>query len=329
MPTASEAQHRKVREAQQILKELGLPKAQQSTRTALVLLAMFGLEPEEPWPAVRSNTLGITECMDWMAVHYPLVKKGRTDPTRYKPNSRESIRRKSVQQLIAAGVLVANSDMPDRTVNDQNNRYEPTAIALEALATFGTPQWEAGLQRFHDEYGILRERWDAERESRRVSVALPGDEEDITLSPGKHSELIRAVVESFRMEFTPGAAVVYLGDTGDKWIVKKDDYLRQLGITVDAHGKMPDVVLHYTDRDWLVLVEAVTSHGPMDGKRVDELKGLFKDAKPGLVLVTAFPDKATFRRFARDIAWETEVWIAENKTHMVHFNGERFLGPYS
>lgn len=328
MPTASEVQHQKVREAQQILKELGLPEAQQSTRTALALLSMIGLEPEEPWSAVRSNPLGITECMDWMADHYPLIKKGQGDPVRYAPNSRESIRRKSVHQLVAAGVLFANSDMPKRTTNDQNNRYEPTSIVLGALATFGTPQWEGGLQRFHEEYGILRERWDAERESHRVPVAL-SDDEDITLSPGEHSEVIRAVVESFRPYFTPGATVVYLGDTGTKWIVNKVDYLQQLGVTVDAHGRMPDVVLHYADRDWLVLIEAVTSHGPMNSKRVDELNALFKDARPGLVFVTAFPDKATFRRFSRDIAWETEVWIAENKTHMVHYNGERFLGPYS
>ncbi|MFS2517149.1 MULTISPECIES: BsuBI/PstI family type II restriction endonuclease [Parabacteroides] len=28
-----------------------------------------------------------------------------------------------------------------------------------------------------------------------------------------------------------------------------------------------------------------------------------------------------------DIAWETEVWIAENPGHMIHFNGDRFIGP--
>ncbi|NLU74432.1 restriction endonuclease [Streptomyces sp. HNM0575] len=329
MPPASEAQHQKVREAREILKELGLPKPQQSTRTALVLLAMLGLEPDSPWPAVRSNPLGITESMDWMADHYPFIKKGRQDPTRYKPNSRESIRRQSVKQLVVAGVLTANSDMPDRTTNDQNNRYEPTPIALAAIATFGTENWQTELQRFHAECGILRERWEAERRARQVPVVLPGDGKEIALSPGKHSEVIRAVVESFAPHFTPGATVVYIGDTGTKWLVNKVDYLEGLGVTVNTHGKMPDVVLHDQERDWLVLVEAVTSHGPVNSVRVDELKELFKDARPGLVFVTAFPDKPTFRRFAPDIAWETEVWIAENRTHMVHYNGERFLGPYS
>ncbi|CQR62791.1 Type-2 restriction enzyme BsuBI [Streptomyces leeuwenhoekii] len=121
---------------------------------------------------------------------------------------------------------------------------------------------------------------------------------------------------------------MYLGDTGSKWIVERPEYLAELGVAVDPHGKMPDVVIHYTDRDWLVLVEAVTSTGPVNSLRVAQLKDLFAGARPGLVFVTAFQTKKKFRQFAADIAWETEVWVAEDSTHMVHFNGERFLGPY-
>ena len=121
---------------------------------------------------------------------------------------------------------------------------------------------------------------------------------------------------------------MYLGDTGSKWIVERPEYLAELGVTVDPHGKMPDVVIHYTDRDWLVLVEAVTSTGPVNSLRVAQLKDLFAGARPGLVFVTAFQTKKKFRQFAADIAWETEVWVAEDSTHMVHFNGERFMGPY-
>ena len=28
------------------------------------------------------------------------------------------------------------------------------------------------------------------------------------------------------------------------------------------------------------------------------------------------------------LAWETEVWVADSPSHMIHLNGERFLGPY-
>jgi type II restriction enzyme len=102
-----------------------------------------------------------------------------------------------------------------------------------------------------------------------------------------------------------------------------------LGVTdIDSHGKMPDVVLHYPERGWLLLVESVTSHGPVDGKRHEELSRLFAKSQAGLVFVTAFPDKATYKKYAGDIAWETEVWIADAPEHMIHFNGSRFLGPY-
>jgi len=94
---------------------------------------------------------------------------------------------------------------------------------------------------------------------------------------------------------------------------------------VDPHGKMPDVVVYHVQKKWLVLIEAVTSHGPVDGKRRDELKRLFADCKAGLVFVTAFLDRGRNGQVLGDISWETEVWVADAPSHMIHFNGERFL----
>jgi type II restriction enzyme len=106
------------------------------------------------------------------------------------------------------------------------------------------------------------------------------------------------------------------------------NYLEGLGVTVDEHGKMPDVVIHDVVRDWLVLVEAVTSHDPVNPKRLEELRALFRESRAGLVFVTAFPETATFRRYANDVAWASDVWIRDAPTHLIHFDGERFLGPY-
>lgn len=121
---------------------------------------------------------------------------------------------------------------------------------------------------------------------------------------------------------------MYLGDAGEKINEAERKYFEKLGISLDYHGKMPDVVVHYEGRNWLVLIEAVTSHGPIDNKRKIELEKLLGNGTAGLVFVTAFPDKQTMIRFFRDIAWETDVWIAENPSHLIHFNGDRFLGPY-
>jgi hypothetical protein len=122
--------------------------------------------------------------------------------------------------------------------------------------------------------------------------------------------------------------LVYAGDTGDKMGYFDAPLLAGLGVAVDSHGKMPDVVLHFTRKNWLLLVESVTSHGPVDGKRHVELAKLFKDSKAGLVYVTAFPNRTLMGRYLSEIAWETEVWVADAPSHLIHFNGVRFLGPY-
>ena len=150
----------------------------------------------------------------------------------------------------------------------------------------------------------------------------------IDLNPGEHSELIRAIVEDFASRFVPASTLVYVGDTADKWIYFDSDGLADLGVQVDSHGNMPDVVLHDSERGWLVVVEAVTSHGPVDNKRYAELTELFAGARAGIIYVTAFPSRTVMAWYLRDIAWQTEVWIADAPSHLIHFNGGRFLGPY-
>ena len=151
---------------------------------------------------------------------------------------------------------------------------------------------------------------------------------DVYLTPGAHSELVKAIIDEFAPRFAPGGHVIYVGDTGDKWRYFDEEALRGLGVTVDVHGKMPDVVIHHLERDWPVLIEAVTSHGPVNAKRREELAVLFRDARPGLVYVTAFLTRSDMAKYVSDISWETEVWVREAGTHLIHFDGKRFLGPY-
>ncbi len=174
----------------------------------------------------------------------------------------------------------------------------------------------------------LAAKYAMEREQNRIPMQVaPGKE--ITLSPGEHSELIRAIVEDFSPRFAPNSVLVYVGDTGDKWGYFDAVLLAELGVDVDSHGKMPDVVLHFVEKNWLLLVESVTSHGPVNGKRHADLAKLFAGSTAGLVYVTAFPNRSIMARYLGDIAWETEVWVADAPSHLIHFNGERFLGPYN
>lgn len=154
------------------------------------------------------------------------------------------------------------------------------------------------------------------------------DGQQVTLSPGGQNELIKGILEEFASRFTPGGRVLYVGDTDEKWAVFDQSRLAALGVTVDEHGKMPDVVIYFQAKDWLILIEAVTSHGPVDAKRHRELSHLFESSTAGLVFVTAFLSRADLRKYLPLIAWETEVWVAEAPSHLIHFNGARFLGPY-
>ena len=142
------------------------------------------------------------------------------------------------------------------------------------------------------------------------------------------SELIKSVIEEFAPRFVPGGILIYAGDTGEKWGYFDKELLAKLGVEVDGHGKMPDVVLYYPERKWLLLVESETNHGPVDGTRHEELAQLFSGSKAGLVYLTAFPSRAAMTRYRGEIAWETEVWVADEPSHLIHFNGGRLLGPY-
>ncbi len=310
--------HPHVQAAHKILFSLGLPRAQQNERSALCLLALLNLRPGKTWVEAENPMIGITPIMDWARQHY---KKD------YAPNTRETVRRQTMRQFVDAGIALYNPDKPDRPVNSPKAVYQIEPATLTLLRSFGTRAWHDNLADYLAKLETLAARYAKERKQNRVPVQIaPGKR--ITLSPGEHSELIRAIIEDFAPRFAPGSVLVYAGDTGDKWGYFDAALLSGLGVDVDSHGKMPDVVFHYTEKSWLLLVESVTSHGPVDGKRHAELTQLFSGAEAGLVYVTAFPNRAVMARYLVDIAWETEVWVADAPSHLIHFDGERFLGPY-
>jgi hypothetical protein len=313
----SKSQH--IDNAHKILISLGLPRAQQNERSALSLLALLDLRPARKWSEAKNPLMGITPIMDWIKQYYKKT---------YAPNTRETVRRQTLHQFVDAGIALYNPDKPDRAVNSPAAVYQIEPSALELLKSFDTKKWHENLSAYLAKSQTLAARYAQERKQNLIPVQIaPGQK--INLSPGEHSELIRAIIEDFGARFVPGGVLIYAGDTGEKWGYFDAATLAKLGIDVDSHGKMPDVVLYCPERKWLLLIESVTSHGPVDGKRHAELARLFAKSSAGLVYVTAFPNKAVMGRYLGEIAWETEVWVADAPSHLIHFNGERFLGPYS
>lgn len=311
-------QQRKIKEALRILADLDMPKAQINERTALCLLALVDMTPARRWSDAQEQLIGISPIMNWANANYG---------SHYAPNSREGFRRQSMHQFIEAGICLYNPDEPQRAVNSPKAVYqiEPNLLAL--LRLFGNADYKPALAHFKSTRQSLVEKYAQARAMQMVSVKVKEGRE-IILSPGIHSELIRDIVLSFGPRFAPGGELVYVGDTGNKHGLFDKDLLMSLCVRLDNHGKLPDVVIYMRDKNWLLLIESVTSHGPVESKRQIELARLFKGCTAGLVYVSAFPDRKTFLRYLAVIAWESEVWIANAPTHMIHFNGTRFLGPY-
>lgn len=308
----------KIEQALEIITLLGMPRAQQNERSALALLALLNLSPDGSWSEIERPMLGVTPIMDWARDIY-----GKE----YAPNTRETFRRQTLHQFIDGGLALYNPDKPDRPVNSPKACYQIAPEIFDVLLAYGTPAWGKKMSHWLSNRETLTAQYAMERDMSMIPLSLE-DGTEIKLSPGVHSQLIHDIVTEFGPRFAPGSQVIYLGDTGAKEDFFNKVRLEELGVTVDRKGKLPDVVLHWPTRDWLILIESVTSHGPVDGKRHAELAKLFKDAKPGLVYVTAFPDRRTMSKYLADISWETEVWVAESPTHMIHFNGDRFLGPH-
>lgn len=309
---------RKIDDALRILKDIGLPRAQLNERSALTLLALLGLRPEKRWSSATDPLIGITQMMNFFEEHY-----GK----RYAPNTRETVRRQTVHQFLEANIVSINPDEPERPTNSGKTVYQIEPGLLKLLKSFGRDRWEKGLRTYLASVETLKKKYAQERRMRRIPVKVaPG--KVVTLSPGGQNVLVKAIVDEFCQLFTGGGRLIYVGDTDEKWAYFDEEALSSLGVLIAQHGKMPDVVVYVEKKNWLVLIEAVTSHGPVNPKRRNELKTLFKGSKSGLVFVTAFLDRHAMMRYLGDISWETEVWAADAPTHLIHFNGERFLGPH-
>lgn len=308
----------KIDQALEIINLLGMPRAQQNERSALTFLALLNLHPEDSWHELEKPMIGVTPIMDWAKDVY-----GKE----YAPNTRETFRRQTLHQFVDGGLALYNPDKPDRPVNSPKACYQVSPELFEVLKKYNTDSWPEAIESWLSIKETLTAQYAAVREMQMIPLVLD-DGTEIKLSPGIHSQLIHDIVTEFGPRFAPGSEVIYLGDTGAKEDFFRKDRLAELGVTVDRKGKLPDVVLYWPEKKWLLLIESVTSHGPVDGKRHKELQVLFKDSEPGLVYVTAFPDRRIMGKYLGELAWETEVWVAEAPTHMIHFNGDRFLGPH-
>ncbi len=235
------------------------------------MLALAGLEEETRWADAQQPLLRIWDIVGWMRDNF-----GKD----YAANTRETIRRQTIHQFEQAHLVSRNSDDPSRPTNSGDTKYQLTDEAALVLRAFGTDAFAAACQAFIQQHGSLTAAYERSRDMLKLHVTLPGGGK-IELSPGVHNELQRHIIEGFAPRFAPGSIVLYLGDTAEKRLVVATDRLQKLGIPQMTHDKLPDVVLYDEKRNWLFLIEAVTSHGPVSPKRHAELETALKDCEAG------------------------------------------------
>lgn len=315
----------KLKQAQELLQALGLPKQQYNNRSAWVFLALANIRPQDDWRDSQAPLLPTVDIMQFIREHYEQD---------YKPNSRETIRRQTLHQFEQARIVDRNRDDPSRATNSKDNNYSLNQPILEILRGYPNGNWLKRIKGYRKDLQNLKELYQRKLNKEKIPVRFSNGEE-ITLSPGKHNQLHADIIHEFCPRFIGESGIVlYIGDTassrneGGKLMVLDTQKLEDLGVPPMSHDKLPDVVVYDEKKEWLFLIEAVTSHGPVSPKRWHELEQALEGCKVGKVYITAFLDTAEFRRNAADIAWETEVWIAESPDHMIHFNGDRFLGPH-
>ena len=305
-------------EALEILRDFEVGKDQLNERSAMTLLALLQLKDGDSWEQATNPMLGTRAIMDWIRDQFGVD---------YKPNTRETIRRFTLHQFVMAEIVEENADQPDRPINSPKWNYRVTNAALEVFRNQGRSTFESELKQFLSEHASYASLAEERRNMPKTPVVMPSGT-TLELSPSGQSTLIKAMIEEMLPRFAPGCQIAYIDATDHKHGVVNAELMDRLGINLRAREKAPDVIAWDEKRDWLFLMEAASTHGPVDVTRKAELHDLFADQWNNVVLVSCFPDRRTMQRYLALLAWETEAWCADTPDHMMHFNGSRFMGPY-
>jgi hypothetical protein len=300
----------KIAKIRQLLECLELPKRQQTDICVLTILGLANLSKSSKWKDATN---------EWHRIHDIISFVNRNYDVNYAENSRETFRKQALHHFRLAAIVEDNS----KPTNSPNYRWRLTQEFLDILRIINISK--TTLVSFKKNHKSLRELYASKKAMEKMPVKINGV--DFMFSTGKHNQLQKAIIEEFAPRFASNAECLYVGDTVKKDLFRYDEKLLELGFTITLHDKMPDIVLYCADKDWLFFIEAVTSVGPIDPKRIQEISEMTKDVTAGKIFVTAFLDFNTYKKFSSELAWETEVWLADMPDHMIHLNGEKFLGP--
>lgn len=290
-----------IQKTQEILKRLGFDPRFNTEQTAICVISLFENHPK----LIRIHDI----------ITYAKNKLNKN----YAENTRESIRKGSTKRLVNHGLAISNKDDPSRPTNSGRTNYCLTDDFYEILRSGGKSQ-EKRVQTWNELHGSMIAQIDDT--THNVTVKFP-DGKTYELSPGAHNLLEKYIVERFVLSMIKKPEMVYLGDTRKKMLFVNENLVKKLGIILDEHDKLPDVIVwSHTSRRFHV-IESVTSVGPVEESRKREIDYIINgktDKKYDITYTTAFLDRKTFSRFAGIIASDTSVWIASEPDGLIQYS---------
>ena len=240
---------------------------------------------------IKKDDKWVNATNKWIRIHDVIRYSREFYEVSYAENSRETFRKQAMHHFRNAAFIEDNG----KATNSPNYRYRLTDEMLSVVKSYQSVKWENERDNFLNSHNNLIDIYRSKKAMQKMPVKINGSD--------------------------------FVGDTIQKDLVKNEERLKELGFEITLHDKMPDVVLYSEDKHWIYFIESVTSVGAMEPKRIKEIKEMTQQVSAGKIYVTAFLDFKTFKKFSESLAWETEVWIADMPEHMIHLNGDRFLGP--
>lgn len=302
----------KLDDAKKILQQLGVPSKQTADICCYTLLSLCGITEDLSWDK---------SCNEWIRIHDIIEFIKNNYNVFYAENSRETFRKQALHEFRNAAFIEDNG----KSTNSPHYRYRLTYEMLNLLKSYESNLFKENIDAFLMNHSSLKEIYASKKKMLMQSVTVNNDV--LLFSSGKHNKLQKDILEQFAPRFAPNSICLYVGDTINKDLVNDTAKLNELEFAISVHNKMPDIILYREDKNWIYFIEAVASVGPVSPKRILEIQEMTKNVKAGCIYVTAFPDFKEFKKFAADLAWDTEVWISEFPDHMIHLNGDRFMGP--
>ncbi len=292
-------------------------------KMSMSFLSLCGVNKASSWDKTKSlvdgHILRTREIIEYINENFE---------EKISSGSYDDIRRKDLVRPVGMGLIVKSANKPDADTNDGTRGYALEDRFSDLVKSFGTEQWQGKLDSFEIDQDYI-DQFESKRESKKIEVKL---EEGVTiaLDDGPHNQIQKAIVEEFLPIFGHAATVLYIGDTSEKKMHKYSEKMKEIGLDIADRGMLPDIIAFSDSKKWVYLIEAVHSSNPLNAERCIELKRtVLNDCPYGVVFVTAFLSRKDFSKWMPQIAWETEVWLADNPNHMIHFNGDRFLGPHA